>query len=84
MASKEPDACKENQNQMNSPQELIAEADREILMTVKEYAHLFRLHPGSVYRSIAKGTFKRPLAREGWVILIRVPADLAARLRRAA
>lgn len=55
----------------------------EALLTVKEYAALFRKHPHSVYRRIRSGAFtKYPIERDGRSVLIRVPADLIARLRR--
>lgn len=56
-------------------------ADR--LLTVKEYAALFRKHEQTVYRRIRLGTFTRfPLERDGagTGILIRVPSDLVQRL----
>lgn len=53
----------------------------EQLLTVKEYAALFRKHPGSVYRAIRQGTFKRPVEYDGRSLLIRVSTALLARIR---
>jgi hypothetical protein len=54
----------------------------EALVTVKEFAAVFRRHPNSVYRSIRLERFTRfPIERTGRSILIRVPTHLMRRLR---
>jgi hypothetical protein len=55
----------------------------DVLLTVKEYALLFRKHPDSVYRRIKQNTFTRfPLERDGRNVLIMVPFDLVERLQK--
>lgn len=55
----------------------------EELVTVKEFAAVFRQHPNSVYRSIRLERFTRfPIERTGRSLLIRVPTHLIRRLRR--
>lgn len=48
-----------------------------VLVTVKEYARLFRKHQQTIYRRIRTGQFtKFHVERDGRNILIRVPASL--------
>lgn len=55
----------------------------EVLLTVKEYAALFRRHEQTIWRRIRQGTFtKFPIERDGRNILIRVPETHIATLRR--
>jgi hypothetical protein len=55
------------------------------LLTVKEYAALFRRHPQTVYRCIYRGSLKFPVERPtGGGVLIRVPSALVSRLRKRA
>ena len=57
----------------------------EVLLTVKEYAALFRRHEQTIWRRIRRGTFKKfPIERDGRNILIRVPEARIAALRRQA
>jgi hypothetical protein len=54
------------------------------LLTVKEFASVWRQHPNSVYRSIRQARFDRfPIERNGRSILIRVPTGLLRRLGRS-
>jgi len=57
----------------------------EELLTVKEYAAIFRRHPQTIYRAIYRGLLKHPVERtiDGGRVLIRVPSDLVARVRAA-
>lgn len=58
--------------------------DTDVLLTVKEYAALFRRHQSSVYEAIRTGRLPYPIERPlGGSALIRVPADLVAKLRAA-
>lgn len=55
----------------------------EVLLTVREYAALFRRHEQTIWRRIRRGTFtKFPIERDGRTILIRVPATRVETLRR--
>lgn len=70
---------------MSHPQDVIADADREILLTVKEYAQLFRRHHQTIYKAIQKGTLPFQIERPtGQGYLIRVPGTLVAKLRKIA
>ena len=67
---------------MSNPQDILAEADREILLTVQEYATLFRRHPQSIYIAIRKDRLQFPVVRpSGDRMFIRVPATLVRRLK---
>lgn len=57
----------------------------DVLLSVKEYAALFRRHPQTVYRAIYRGKLPYPIERptSGYV-LIRVPRVVVERLRCAA
>lgn len=53
----------------------------EQLLTVREFARIFRRHPQTVYRRIRLGTFRRfPVERDGRSLLIRVPTSAIERL----
>jgi hypothetical protein len=53
----------------------------ELLLTVKEYAAIFRRHPQTVYTAIRSGSLPYPVERPtgGSRVLIRVPADVVVR-----
>jgi len=54
----------------------------ETLLTVKEYAALFRKHEQTIWRRIRRQAFTRfEVERDGRNILIRVPSTLVKRLR---
>jgi hypothetical protein len=55
------------------------------LLTVKEYAALFRRHPQTIYRAIYCARLRYPVERPtGGNLLIRVPSALVERLRARA
>ena len=56
----------------------------EVLLTVKEYAALFRRHHQTVYTAIRTGRFKYPLERptSGRCVLIRVPLATVEHIQR--
>ena len=57
---------------------------REELLTVKEYAALFRRHQQTIYTAIYQGRLPYPIERpSGRAILIRVPADIVVALKIA-
>ena len=59
-------------------------SDQEELLTVKEYAALFRRHYSSVYEAIRVGRLPYPVERPlGGSALIRVPSEIVKRLRAA-
>ena len=65
-----------------APQDVITEADREILLTVKEYAYLFRRHQQTIYMAIRRGTLPFAVERpSGGYYMIRLPRGLAEKLR---
>lgn len=55
----------------------------DVLLTVKEYAALFRKHPETVRRRVRQRKMRYPVVREGRDILILVPSSLVARLSNA-
>lgn len=57
----------------------------EVLLTVKEYAALFRRHPQTIYTAIYHGKIPYPLERpiKSGRVLIRVPAAVVEKLRVA-
>lgn len=59
--------------------------DAEALLTVKEYAALFRRHQQTIYKAIYKGKLPYPLERatDGGRVLIRVPVSVIDNLRAA-
>lgn len=56
--------------------------DPHVLVTVKEYAALFRRHPMTIRIAIRRGRFPYPVERPTGSsrILIRVPRDVVSRL----
>ena len=58
----------------------------DVLLTVKEYATLFRKGVKALYRRLADPrrcqSFPFPVIRDGRSLLIMVPAQIVARLRR--
>lgn len=65
---------------MSDPRELIAEADREILLTLKEFAYLFDRSLGGLQRSATRGRLRdaKKIANQ-WYIL--VPCRLVRAMR---
>lgn len=59
-------------------------ADATRLLTVKEYAELFRKNRHAVQARIRRGTFtpRFPLHQDGRSYLIEVPADMVLRLEK--
>ena len=56
--------------------------EREALLTVKEYALIFRRHPQTVYSAIRRGSMRFPVERPtGGGLFIRVPVALLARVK---
>lgn len=63
---------------------VLAASEREELLTVKEYAALFRCTERAVYLAIRETRLPYPIVRPlGTAALIRVPASLVASLRAA-
>ena len=62
------------------------EPEREALLTVKEYAAIFRRHPQTVYAAIKRGSLpyavERPTGSSR--VLIRVPVTRIAKMASAA
>ena len=59
-------------------------AEREELLTVKQYADLFQVTSTAVYTAVRHGRCQYPVERPtGGAIRIRVPATLIAKLRAA-
>lgn len=64
--------------------EALDAAEREVLLTVKEYADIFRRHEQTIYRAIYRDKLPYPIERpSGGRLLIRVPADTIKKLRAA-
>lgn len=57
----------------------------EVLLTVKEYADIFRRHPQTIYKAIYRGTLAYPIVRpiDGGRVLIQVPVNVIEKLRAA-
>lgn len=54
------------------------------LLTVKEYAAMFKLSPRGVHKAIKAGRLPYPIERPlGRMAFIRVPASLVAKLKAA-
>lgn len=61
---------------------VLADAQRDELLTVKAYAELVGCHFQSVYRAISKQRFPHPVLRPlGGAIEIHVPADVLVKYR---
>lgn len=63
-----------------TPEDLIIEADRETLLTLKEFAHLFDRSLGGLQRSATRGTLKdaRKVANQWYII---VPCRIVRAIR---
>lgn len=69
---------------MSDPARLLEEANREELLTVKEYSSLFRVSIRGVHKAIKDGRLPYPVERPlGKMAFIRVPVSLVSRLKVA-